>query len=298
MTRIHVIWLMNALTIRLKRVSQHLLSVYFVITIIRLSYLGAIDIDWVLLVGLIVVSLPRLLRGPPAWSGWTVVRASVSKTILGNVAQVLLSFHLHLLKLLLYLNLILLTWREVVALLLRLMTIICVWVTWDWLVHAALEIVVGVRILSTKESSLSHSFGLRIDDACLLFWWWTLWLGEVHHSLLYRVICDGCWCAWIVDVVFFVLHLISQSLLKLHLCLHFLLLVSKNRMLTLSIITNHWHLLLLLHLRLIVGLNHSAHKLTVWIGQFVLRWRTLNWIGHRSRVCGGKVLLFAVETSA
>ena len=185
------------------------------------------------------------------------------------------------------------------SLLLRLVAVSIIRVAWDGLIHVGLWDLIRIGVLATKESSLSHAFGLRVDDACLLLWWGALRLGEVHNTLLYALISNWSWGARVIEVILiFVLHLIGQSLLKLHLLLHLLLLVCKYRVFTLSTVCNHWHLLLLLHLIWIIGLDDGTHKLAIGVAHLVLGWRSLYRVGDRSRVVGGKVLLFSVETTA
>lgn len=300
LTWIHVIRLMNALAIRLKWVSQHLFTVDAVIAKIGLAYcaLCTVYVYRLLFVCLVVVLLSWLLGRSSAWCGWTVVRVSVSKPILRHIVEIMLSLELYLLQLLLYLY-ILLIWRKVVSLLLRGMTVV-VRIARYWLVDAALKVLIWVRVLSAKEPSLSHSFVLRVNDACLLLGWWALWLGEVNYSLLHGLVRDWSRCTWVVDVSrIFVLHLIRQSLFELHLLLHFMLLVRKYRMFALGIIADYWHLLLLLHLSGVVWLNDCSYELAIRIAYLVLgRW-ALYWVGHWSWVmCCEELLLSIIETTA
>lgn len=207
---VDMVRLMNALAIWLQWVSQHLFSLESIVTKISLMTLGAVYVHRILLVCLVIAGLSWLLRSSSAWSGWTVVWVVESKSVLGHVVQIMLSFQLYLLELLLYLDLVLLTRRKIVTLLLRIVAIGCVGVAWYRLIHVAREVLVGIWVFTTEESSLCQTFGGWIYDACLLFWWWTLWLGKMHDVLFNTLISNRSWLAWVIYIIWiFVLHLIG-----------------------------------------------------------------------------------------
>jgi len=176
----------------------------------------------------------------------------------------MLSFELYLLKLFLYLNLILLTWRKIVTLLLRVVAIRFVRVARYWLVHVALYVLIRAWVFSAEESALCESFGSWVYNASLQLWRWTLRFGKLHDSLFHALIGDWRWGAWVAGIalMFGILHLVCQGLLELHLVLHFLLLIGQNRMLTLNLIIHCWHFLFL-GVWWTIGLNHSANELSL-----------------------------------
>lgn len=176
----------------------------------------------------------------------------------------MLSFELYLLQLFLYLYLILLTWRKIVTLLLRVVAIRFVRIARYWLVHVARYVLVRAWVLSAEESTLCESFSGWVYDASLLLGRWTLRLGKMYDSLFHALIGNWSWGAWVAGIalMFGILHLICQGLLELHLVLHFLLLVRQNRMFTLTLIIHSWHFLFL-GFWWTIGLNHSAHELSL-----------------------------------
>ena len=210
----------------------------------------------------------------------------------------MLSFELYLLQLFLYLNLILLTWRKIVTLLLRVMAIRFVRVTRNWLVHVTRYVLIRAWVLSTEESSLCHTFCGWVYDASLLLWRWTLRLGKMHDSLFHALVGDWSWGTWVASIalMFRILHLVCQGLLELHLVLHFLLLVRQNRMFTLTLIIHCRHFLFL-GIWWTIWLNHSANELS-WGTTYLMfgRW-ALNWVCHRSWVSSLKVLRLGIKAS-
>ena len=135
---------------------------------------------------------------------------------------------------------------------------------------AVLKLIVWITIFSWKEPSLSLSFPSLLN--CSIFWCWTFTFSKMNNTF------KSSWICYIL-LVMILLLLLSQSLLKLHLLLHFLLFIRQYRMLT-SLI---WLYLLAWYL-------HTESLL-----MFV--WRSLYWLGVWSWI-GGSLWIHLINVLA